>query len=480
MRTPLRRAALHGALRSATAAAALVALAGCSDNRINAPLETNVTPEGAGANPTRAIQLLTSGIVASDRDNHSAYVRDVAQFGREAWFFQLQDGRWITGYFRDFADNTSFGAGGNWAGRFNNLRNIFNLREALAQAGAAFTPAQVAGVNAFADTEEALQVHYLVNTRDALGTPVRVTDSPSGLTPFVSRDSAYLFMVGKLDAAATALAGAGSSFVFRLPTGGGSGYTGFDTPATYLTFNRALKARIEAYRGSLATGAERTARYQAARQALDASFITSTLTAANLNQGVYYIFSTATGDTPNGLWSQRNDLYANTSITTDASVPQTDARLGKLQTGQPGRSLQGSETSTLRFQRYQTADTPAPIIDNEELWLLRAEIAWFTGDPATAVSALNAVASVAGGATAARYSGFANDAAFIDALLTERRLSLLLEGHRWVDVRRFGRLNTLPAGGTGFTVANNQVVPQLECLARDRTGDAALRGTGCP
>jgi hypothetical protein len=51
-----------------------------------------------------------------------------------------------------------------------------------------------------------------------------------------------------------------------------------------------------------------------------------------------------------------------------------------------------------------------PVIRNEELVLTRAEARWFTGDKANAV----------------------------------RRYSLLLEGFRWVDYRRFNLVQTLP------------------------------------
>jgi hypothetical protein len=456
------------------AAAGTLTLAAC-DNRIAAPLETNVTPAGVGTNPLRALQLLASGIVAQDRDNHYAHIRDVAVYGREGYFFQLQDSRWVTGYLRDFSDNTSFGSG-NWAGRFVQLRNIFNFRNAIT-AAPSLTPGQVQGANGFADTEEALQVHYLVVSRHDLGTPVSVTEAPDGLTPFVSRDSAYRFVTGKLNSGYASLTAAGAAFPFTLP----SGYTGFTTTATYGQFNRALAARNEAYRGSLATGAERTARYQAALAALNQSFITSTLTAANLNTGANHTYSASSGDAVNAAWSNRNDLFAHMSITTDASVPQNDRRVTeKLLRDQPSRTQAGSDASTVRFNIYRTNDAPIPIIDNEELWLLRAEIQWFTGSQAAAVATLNEVARVAGGATGDRYAGIATEAQFLDALLAERRLSLLFEGHRWVDLRRFGRLSTLPTGGTGFTVATQQVVPQLECQARDRAGDPALKGPGCP
>ncbi|HZF68666.1 MAG TPA: RagB/SusD family nutrient uptake outer membrane protein [Gemmatirosa sp.] len=473
--------------RTRTAALGLLAsaaLAGCSADRLNAPLETNTTPEGSANDPLRTLRLQAAGILATERNAQGAYIRDVALFGREAWYFQLQDSRWVTHYFRDFNDPTTF-ATGSWALRFDNLRNIKEFQKTVTSNTSALTAGQVAGANGFAQTERGIQVLYLVNSRFNLGTPVDVpeaaTDAP---LPFVSRDSAYSFVSGSFDAAYTSLTTSGAAFPFTLPTAGGTGYTGFTTPATYGRFNRALKARVEAYRGSLATGAERTARYQAANTALGLSFITDALTAANLNTGVYYLYSAGSGDVTNTIWGLRNDLFAHMSITTDASVPQTDTRVtSKLLTGQASRSQAGSEASTVRFNRYLTNDAPIPLIDNEELWLLRAEIQWFTGNQAAAVQTLNTIATVAGGAAANRYTGITTEAQFLDALLAERRLSLLLEGHRWVDLRRFGRLNTLPAGGTGFTVPVQQVVPAGECQARDRFisagAPATIRGPGC-
>jgi starch-binding outer membrane protein, SusD/RagB family len=461
--------------RGVLAAATAASLAACSADKIQTPIEVNVTPEGAGANPTAALQLLATGIVAADRGNHGGYVRDLALFGREAFYFQLQDGRWITHYFRDYNDYTSF-AVGNWAGRFTNLRNLDNLATAV-KAASTLSAAQVAATNGFIGTERALQVLYLVNTRHDLGTPVSVASDPSVVTPFVSRDSAFKFIVGNLDAGYAALQQGGAAFPFTLPQASGSGYAGFSTPADYAKFNRAIKARVEAYRASLGCGASC---YQSAKTALAQSFISATLSAANLNTGVYHLYSSASGDATNTLWGLRTDLYANMAITTDPTVPQSDARLAAKLTTATSRSQAGSEASTRSFTVYPQNSSPIPVIDNEELWLLKAEIEWYAGDKTAAVAALNAVAQAAGGATGNRYTGITTDAQFLDALLAERRLSLMLEGHRWIDMRRFNRLAQLPAGGTGFTVAKQQVVPQLECQTRDRTGDASLKGPGCP
>jgi hypothetical protein len=459
-------------LAAAVLAAGALA-AGCSDKQLVTANPISVTPQAAATNPLGALQLQASGIIATDRDNISTYIRDVALFGREAFYFQLQDSRWITGYFRDFADNTSFGAGGTWAARYANLRNIKNFNTALAASSGTLSQAQVSAARGFSQTMEALQLLYLVNTRHDLGIVVEIPDDPQAVAPFVSRDSAFRYITNTLDAANTSLRAGGAAFPFTLP----SGFANFTTPTAFAQFNRALKARVEVYRGSLGCG---QTCYQAALTALGQSFITADLSAANLKTGPQYTFSTAAGDVVNGLWNLRTDLYANLSLLTDAGVPQTDTRVTSATTTAAARQQTGSESSNRIFTVYPTNTSTIPIIDNEELWLIRAEALWFTGDRAGATAALNRVASVAGGASGSRYTTAGGDAAFLDQLLAERRLSLLLEGHRWIDLRRFNRLGTLPAGGTGFTVARQQVIPQAECIFRDRTGNAALKGPGCP
>jgi len=41
-------------------------------------------------------------------------------------------------------------------------------------------------------------------------------------------------------------------------------------------------------------------------------------------------------------------------------------------------------------------------------------------------------------------AGAQTQAALIDEMLYERRYSLFFEGHRWVDMRRYNRLDQLP------------------------------------
>lgn len=469
--TPTRR------LVTAALAAVLVLVGACNADQLNLPNVNSVTPSGAAANPRQGLQLSANGILAQLRASAGAYNRDLALFGREAWYFQLQDSRWTTGYFRDFNDNTSF-ATGNWGGRFANLRNLASFQSTVNQS--TLSPGQKAGASGVRQTIEALEYLYLVNTRDSLGVPIGVDiENFQRMFPFVSRDSVFSYIANTLDAGYANLTTSGAEISFNLPVSGGAGFAGFTTALTFARFNRALKARVEVYRASLLG---RTASWAAASTALGQSFIEGVLTSGNLNVGPAHIYSAAPGDVLNPMATTfAPDLYANMTIFTDAGIPQTDTRItSKLLVGQPSRSQAGADPSTARFSVYAANISPISIIDHEELWLLQAEIQANTGNLAAATTTLNAIASVAGGQAGNRYTTFASLADFTTALLNERRMSLLLEGHRWIDLRRYSRLSTLPNGGAGFSVARRQVLPQLECQARDLSRSSALKGPGCP
>ena len=88
--------------------------------------------------------------------------------------------------------------------------------------------------------------------------------------------------------------------------------------------------------------------------------------------------------------------------------------------------------------------SPLPIIRNEELLLLRAEANIGLGNLAAAETDINRVREAAG------LGGITLTAAnAVDQLLHERMYSLFMEGHRWVDVRRYDRFNTLPIDRSG-------------------------------
>ena len=133
-------------------------------------------------------------------------------------------------------------------------------------------------------------------------------------------------------------------------------------------------------------------------------------------------------------------------------------------------------TTPWDFTIYPARETPVSIIRNEELILLRAEARYYTGDLTGALADINNIRSRAGGLAPA--VPFATEAAFLDELLYNRRWSLLFEGHRYLDVRRFGRLNTLPLDLPNHVTTQQLPVPQAECLQRANV-PAELEAPGC-
>jgi len=105
---------------------------------------------------------------------------------------------------------------------------------------------------------------------------------------------------------------------------------------------------------------------------------------------------------------------------------------------------------------------PVPLIRNEELILLRAEANVGLGQFGTAEADMNIVRAAAG--LADYPAGSTTAANGLDRVLHEKRYSLFGEGHRWIDMRRYGRLGDLPIDrpARGDTQIARMVVPLAE------------------
>jgi hypothetical protein len=311
-------------------------------------------------------------------------------------------------------------------------------------------------------------------------------DAAKELAPFVSRDSMFRFVLGSFDAAATNLANGGAAFPFSMPPG----FAGFNTPTNFALFTQALKAKAAAHYATAGGGA---AAWQASLAALAKSFLNAgATTRAALDVGVYDTFG-ASPDTPNGLTQATNtNLYAHASIQTDAQLKAggapDDRYTAKVRTGLPSR--QGPVTSdgpttgssTLGFSIWPTISSNVPVIRNEELILIRAEAKLATGDKAGAIADLNIVRQNSGGLPASTLTGASSDDAVLTGILYEKRYSLLMEGVRWIDLRRYNKLNTLPldvpSGPNKNFVARVNPIPQGECLVRVGSTGALLGPSG--
>jgi starch-binding outer membrane protein, SusD/RagB family len=470
--------------RTGLLAGALLIVTACSSDRLNVPNYQNPTVDAITSDPAAALPLLATGVLRDDRTNAPGYVLGMGIFGREAYNYTPTEGRNTSGYLTvDVKNGTSFGGGSLWANPYFTLRDAFNTATVLEseKASVVFSAAQKNATRGFLHTMEGLSLLYLINTRDVLGIPVEVTADPTALKPFVSRDSVFKHIVGRLNQAVTELQAAGTTafpFTFH------SGYAGFTTPKNYIKFNRALAARVNAYRASYGLsgcGAPRSATcYQLVLTNLSESFIDP---AGSLTLGTYNVFSAAANDLANSLSNAATSNVV-AHVKSDSGIMlradgTPDLRFVLKDTAIKAKSPPSTVDAVPTpwdYKIYRTRADPIAIIRNEELILLRAEAKYYTGDQTGALDDINIIRTRSGG-LAAR-GAFASEADFIDELLYNRRLSLLFEGHRWVDMRRFGRLNLLTLDRPTHVVVNNLPVPQAECLAR-AGAEASLKGPGC-
>lgn len=486
---------------AAMAVAAAVLLGACKDD-ITVGNYNSPTTTGVAADPS-SLQLLANGVVFQLGSQAPGYITGMGQLGRESYSYTPTEGRNFTGWVQGTPiDRAGFGGTSLWNGRYTNLRNIFNLQEAITAAN--ITAPQKAVASAFGKTMEALELYYTIATRDTIGIPIEVSADLSFVSPFVTRDSAYRYISAQLESAYSDMT---TNATVAFPFTVNLQFTGVASPATAPTqgfrqFNRALAARIFATRGSLGMNCGAATCYQQAITAANAAFIPSgTPTRTTLDAGVYNIFATSTGATQNTLSQATSggaNQFAHPSILRDTVPPYRDANgrsvyastenasrgsdlraRAKIRTlATPAAAASSIQSSSLTtpygFAHYPTASTPIPIIRGEEVLLIRAEANIQTGALAAGLADLNAVRTVSGGLTA--LPAFANTASAIDALLYERRMSLLWEGHRIVDVRRLNRLSTIPVDKV--SVPGNTVqhyvhavlpVPQAECLSRALT-----------
>ncbi len=466
-----------------------VTMAGCNLDLTN---PNSPTPAGAAANPRASTARMIAGVMSTYRANKAGQIQDFGSFGREIYNMFITDGRSITGPYRDWRQNNAFAAGSQWGGRYGNYRNayealkIINATPTTTTPGlpTAFLASEKAGANGFLKTYIALDLLHAIEARGPIGIVVDITDDVNAVLPIVSQDSALKWISAKLDEANTDLAAAGATFYFRIYTGFGSGVLGSSTPAGAIQFNRAIKARVEAYRGSLGCG---VTCYNAALTALTGTWIAD-LTAANRDNGYYLVYSTAAGDALNLVsFAINSDYYLHPGIDSISGVGLDDRYRRKVALATSACSTTygtRSEVGVIASHRpcaYATNTTPVPIFRNEELVLLRAEAEWFTGATAAATTDLAAVRAQSGasnaGTSVVAFAAPATDAQFVSELLLQRTLSLFFEGHRFPDYRRFGRLaelGTLPQDITaGFNVATASVLPSQECDARARAGAPA-------
>jgi hypothetical protein len=423
------------------------------------------SPSVIGEDPTPSqVAAAATGILIATRADVADWALDGAIYGREAYRIDPADPRFVQEMMQGPLDPGSRAFGGDhWAEPYVAIRSANNLLAVIGTASA-LTAEEQSAVSGFAHTLQAYNFIILLNSHSQDQIPIDVGTDPSAPPAgFVTNAAAWDHVISLLDQATTELQGA--AFPFELPPG----FTGFDTPATFLQFNRALRARVAVYRGD----------FTGALTFLGQSFLNP---AGPLDLGVYMDYGTGAGDFANPLAidPQTGENFGHPSMETGAQLQTAGAsrerrfltnlvkrppRSGGVTNTTPVQQL----TSDLGWIRYPSPSSPIPLIKNEELILLRAEANIGTSNFPAAVPDIDLVRTSSGGLPA--YSGPVDQASLLAELLYNKRYSLMYEGgHSWVDYRRYNLTSALTAfdrvGPPPDQIFATLPIPSAELLPR--------------
>jgi starch-binding outer membrane protein, SusD/RagB family len=433
-------------------------IAGCAN--ITVPDLNNSSISDFQAHPSAAgAGAIAAGLLRGARDGTWFLVRTLGVFGREGYSLNVAQGDLPT-YLVGPLSPGDFLVSGTWNQQYADIRAANILLDNLSKISD-LTAQQKEALTGFVQTMVAYDFSMLAMTRDTFGIPITVDADPTGpLTPIAPKAQVYQHIYSLLDSAQTHLQNGGGAFPFPMP----SGFSGFDTPATFVPFNRALRARVDIT----------LSKYTDALNDLSASFLS---TSASLNLGPKFEFSTNAGDEVNPLFVPF--LYAHDRLVHDAQdlipgdtsslVAHKDLRVRQKLDSVQSFTLEGV-TSDFQFTLYNASNSPIPVIRNEELILMRAEANFALGDRGDALTDINLIRTTSGGLTAlpGTFATTAPDSAFLNEILYEKRYSLVWEGgHTWLDLRHYGLLQTLPKDQPNHHIFQIMPYPIADCQGRN-------------
>jgi starch-binding outer membrane protein, SusD/RagB family len=423
-------------------ALSVMALQSCKLDVVNDP---NFPSVGAVTNNASKAQLdaLAIGSFSAARNGLATYNQVTGVIGKEVFNFNSTESRWWTELngLRPI-DNSAF---------YNTATTAFglpvrqaNIILASCEKTTLVTDAQKNAYRGVANTFKGLAYLYMLNAQGKNGVRLNVEDPFNPSKPASYAES--LAGIAKiLDDGSGQLDAAGAAFPFNTPSGytSGTAGAGFNTPANFKKFNRAIAARVALYQGD----------YAKVNTLLGQSFLALE---GDLNVGPRHTFSPSSPDFANPLLNTSSVRVVAINKNWDA-LEKTDKRLAKLAVQTPSISYSAAGStydSKYLTAMFKLATDPVAIIRNEELVLMAAEVAATTGKEADALKIINSVRKANGSSELKNVVGKDN---LINAVLDERYFSLFYEGHRWIDMRRLGKLAQIE-----LPVAGMKVLEQLE------------------
>lgn len=428
----------------------------------NCQVETVVDPDnpplsGVLNNASKSqLRSLVTGLEARNREYFTNATQMFGSFAREVAPFFASDPRfgedWFgTGTYPDF-----FSSDGTYVNPYLAVKQANILIQSVENT-ASVDASEAAGYIGFAKTIKAYQLLWPLMQQYQNGIRLDVED-PLNPGPIEDFDTALQGIRSLLDEAKTDLQSAGSSFDFTLTMG-------FSTPADFLKVNRAIAARAALYAED----------YAGALTALSESFMdlnVTPATSAKMNIGPVHVY----GNSPD----INNPLFYVRNAPTNTILIVYPAMIDDLLPGDARASKFYQRTNLVSYgpipfegeyqdNRWNTNVDPIPFIRNEELILIYAE-AQLLAPAGTNDEAGNAINIVRNTWGLADYdvTGKTDDQ-ILEEILFQRRYSLWAEaGHRWIDLRRTGKLDTDHVNVTydrgdppSSTVLINQVSPRI-------------------
>ncbi|HWZ59278.1 MAG TPA: hypothetical protein VNW46_09900 [Gemmatimonadaceae bacterium] len=438
---------------------AVVVAAGCQDQNVpylTAPTTIPNTPTG--------IQNSVTGLFSATRIDLGQYIELMSGFARDAANFTNTEPRFIT-------YNTGFAAMTNtwtdvWSNQYTDIAQARQIVATLPSVHPAYSAAQTASLTGIVQTMEAYNYMIVAEVYDTLGAAVQ--EGGSGVPPALCNKDVWAYIVSLLDSANAQLNVAGATPPpVILPTGFGavSAASGPSTTVgTFAAFNRALaaKAGLElAY--AIARGAHGAAAPTptsagtpdlAALTRADSAMTASALYNPNVlapnptggwvNDGftVMEDFSSSSGDRVNPIQALNASFWVLKSLTT-AQDTVNDLRF-KAKFVHDSTQIQTSYSTIgdqYHYGMYASPASPIPLVRDEELTLVRAEIQIGMGPSGYGLAAtlINGVRTKVGGLTPATINT-SDYVSVRDALLHEQQISTAIEpsGDRTIAIRMYG------------------------------------------
>jgi hypothetical protein len=419
---------------------------------------------------TVGVQNAVTGLFSAARNDVGGYVIFLSTFSRDAANFTNTEPRWVTEGMGliPISNTDQFFSASIWDVEFRNAKFANQIIATLPTVTPAYSVTDAAAITGVVQTIKALQFMMLAETRDTLGvSPYSIDVATTVPSPVFCNKDVWTYIVALLDSANTELQAAGPNpLPVTLPPGFASvSMTAAPSTTTgaFAAFNRALagKAGLElAYAtarnavGTAPTATTAGSPFAPALTRADSALHASALFSpgslspppaggfTNDGFGVYHSWSAQSGDQLNpvngviGTLAVLWDMVADVDTVNDL---RWHAKFAVNQNLPVQQSSFAASASPYIYNYYPTVATPIPIVRDEELTLVDAQIQLGLGNLTAATTLINDVHQGAGGfgtplVIPADYLDVRN------ALLKEQRISTILEASedRTISLRMYG------------------------------------------